>query len=553
MKDYKQLLKQLPSKTLVCAFGEFNPPTVAHELLIKTVKVLAEKKNSDHVIFTVPSKNTLIQEDKKEQYLKLMFPTAKFSSFSGFSEKYNKIIVVTGPENFSELKKLKESYNIEIVSITDTTTESSTKMKQFATKGIYEQFKKNLPSTIRDIDGRRMMNEIRASLGLEPVKEQINLVKDQLREQYFKGEIFNEGDLVESNDVQYTIVKRGSNHLLLKDSEGSLVSKWIHDVKISEGVIQPNGTDQILAATNSQVDKDQTVEKPKGKIKGFITFYNNDKQNEEVENIQEVSSDLVKKARDAAFAKGKDDQGHRFVKKAYEKGQKESDAMAKKLSEDSGFCPECNQDPCACGGNHIEEAKKVCKQCGKSPCECESHGVDRTAINPTFDPFFKEEHIDEMIESLTDDEILEEYEEDEFIIIDEETGEELPAVDGEEKIDLMEVLSRQERLRQKLRLRKTAAKRARSTKISMKRFSPPATINKRARRLAIKLMKKRMLRGRDPSKISVSEKEQIEKRIAGNKSTVNRVAAKLVTRIRKVEKARMSGGKAQKGAMPSVF
>ena len=50
-------------------------------------------------------------------------------------------------------------------------------------------------------------------------------------------------------------------------------------------------------------------------------------------HIQEVSSDLVKKARDAAFAKGKDDQGHRFVKKAYDKGQKESDAMAKKMAE----------------------------------------------------------------------------------------------------------------------------------------------------------------------------------------------------------------------------
>ena len=51
-------------------------------------------------------------------------------------------------------------------------------------------------------------------------------------------------------------------------------------------------------------------------------------------HITEVSSDMVKKARDAAFEKGKDDQGHRFVKKAYEKGQKESDAMSKKMAEE---------------------------------------------------------------------------------------------------------------------------------------------------------------------------------------------------------------------------
>ena len=38
-------------------------------------------------------------------------------------------------------------------------------------------------------------------------------------------------DLVENNGVEYEIVKRGSNHLLLKDSEGKLVSKWIQEVK----------------------------------------------------------------------------------------------------------------------------------------------------------------------------------------------------------------------------------------------------------------------------------------------------------------------------------
>jgi hypothetical protein len=59
------------------------------------------------------------------------------------------------------------------------------------------------------------------------------------------------------------------------------------------------------------------------------------KVNEEVEELDEVSSDLAKKARDAAFAKGKDDQAFRFVKKAYEKGKKESDAMAKKIAEEA--------------------------------------------------------------------------------------------------------------------------------------------------------------------------------------------------------------------------
>jgi RNA processing factor Prp31 len=76
------------------------------------------------------------------------------------------------------------------------------------------------------------MNDIRTGLGLDIIKEQINLVKDDIREMYHSGAIFNVGEVVESNGKKYEIVKRGSNHLLLKEDSGKLVSKWIQDVKI---------------------------------------------------------------------------------------------------------------------------------------------------------------------------------------------------------------------------------------------------------------------------------------------------------------------------------
>jgi hypothetical protein len=117
----------------------------------------------------------------------------------------------------------------------------------------------------------------------------------------------------------------------------------------------------------------------------------------------------------------------------------------------------------------------------------------------------------------------------------------------------MEVLSRQERMKGKIRLRRTQAKRSRTTKINVHRYANPKTINSRARRLAIKLIKQRMLRGRNPSKVSVGDKEQIEKQLAKRKDLVNRVAQKLVVRVRQVEKSRMSKGKTKKGNMPSVF
>jgi hypothetical protein len=82
------------------------------------------------------------------------------------------------------------------------------------------------------------MNDIRIGSGLESIKEEIKLVKDELREQYFRGEIFNVGEQVEADGEEYEIVKRGSNHLLLKESTGKLVSKWIQNVKLVEKKVE---------------------------------------------------------------------------------------------------------------------------------------------------------------------------------------------------------------------------------------------------------------------------------------------------------------------------
>jgi hypothetical protein len=500
-------------------------------------------------------------------------------------------------------------------------------MKQLAVKGLYEEFKKKLPSTIRELDGRRLMNDVRMGLGLEPVKEQLVLVKDKLREQYFRGEIFNEGDIVESNGEQFTIVKRGSNHLLLKEESGKLVSKWIQDVKpmedkaMNEGVIQPNGSDKLDTSTSDTGAKAEA--KPAGKVKGFITFYNFDAKEklkeshlsgdepihiatsksdedkdgesdedsdyqkpseydptevghtlipgvphkgshhlrrmktyyhrEEVEPIEELSTDLLAKYKTgaAASAKASDASGD------YKKGDKRFSGMLKatrkQFDNDLKKHDQLKEE-------ELEEAKKkaVCPECGKHECEC---GEERPGIGTdstmSKDPFFKEDftdkEIDEMVNSVTDEDIEDLYEEDELVLVYDDDGEEIPPLQEESKYDLMEVLSRTERIRGKIRLRKTSAKRGRSTKIALKRFSNPTTINKRARRLAIKLMKKRMLRGRDYSKISVGEKERMEKVMAKRKDVIGRIAQKLVSRVRKTEKSRMSHGKVTKGSMPSVF
>ena len=101
-----------------------------------------------------------------------------------------------------------------------------------------------------------------------------------------------------------------------------------------------------------------------------------------------------------------------------------------------------------------------------------------------------------MIEQLGEEELLGLDENTEWDLVYEDNDEVIPPHPEEEQIELMEVLSRQERLKGKIRLRRTQAKRSRTTKINVHRYANPKTINSRARRLAIKLIKQRMLRGR---------------------------------------------------------
>jgi hypothetical protein len=166
--------------------------------------------------------------------------------------------------------------------------------------------------------------------------------------------------------------------------------------------------------------------------------------------------------------------------------------------------------------------------------------------NRAYDAFFQEEEEDEMDETDLDqlansintvDDVLDAYDDHELAIIDDESGEEIESNLKEEALD--EVLSRDERIRAKVRFARSSSKRKLKTRIALKRHSDSATINARARKLAIKLIKTRLTK-KDPSKLSVGEKERVERFISARKTIVNRLAMKLVSRVRKIENDRLS-------------
>lgn len=152
--------------------------------------------------------------------------------------------------------------------------------------------------------------------------------------------------------------------------------------------------------------------------------------------------------------------------------------------------------------------------------------------------------LDKIVNDIdTEEEILDVYDDSELTLVDDETGEEIKEEVSEEALN--EVLSRMERMRAKVRFARTSSKRARRLKIVLKSRSSTTKINDRARRLAVKLMKQRLIK-KPLAQMTVSEKERAEKIISKRKAVINRLAMKLAPRIRKIENARLSHSKVTK-------
>lgn len=739
MKNYRQLIKELPSKTVVFAFGRFNPPTIGHELLVRAVRKLAQQRKADHVIYASAShdaKKNPLDVTKKVGYLRLMFPNTNFMAAGGdertfieaakaLNRRYKNIIMIAGSDRVPAFKKLLNDYNgkdfkfdtIEVVSAgerdpdaDDATGMSASKMRTLASKGDYNQFKRGLPTTIRDIDGRRLMNDIRQGMGLEVVKEQLKLVKDELREQYFREEIFKLDDIVESAGQVYKIVKRGSNHLLLEDQIGNRVSKWIQDVSQTEKefMLQEDLTDKTLKvntdkikvariiATMLGIDNAESMANPEAlvnlalrkarqkalnpealkivakmlsladevgikyddnlkpqklkeasgpAITGAVTIDTSlEKKKKKQIPVQEDTATTAATARTAArqskvadlmakhasekesllnrqkkeqermrdqvkvheasdhsvtvdkksnynlarsimrysdFKKsigmtkqvatpddnketesdhdasiGDDAQSHTHVGQVAHNPSKDSNLRRRKVKYHLGEETKEQAD------DREEQVKRFKKQADESELTKEEYCADTYGSGEVeiasgdIHSEMNDNDIEDVIDALTDEDYLEVYDDDELAIVDAETGEPCEECEEEKAVNeqlVLEVLSRMERMRARIRIRKTAAKRQRAEKIALKRYSDMKTINKRARRLAIKLMKKRMLRGRDVSKMSVPEKERMERFIETRKAIVARIATRLAPRIRKLEKNRLSHSKFTTGSTPSVF
>ena len=231
MKSFVQTLAEATpkKKTIVFAFGRFNPPTGGHEVLINKVMQEASANNADFMIFasttSEPKKNPLKFKDKIK-YLKKFFPRAKFSTDPSIkdpyhatlvlcSKGYKNIIMVAGSDqvaNYSSIAKQKGrssrdgkmSYSFDTFVIKQAGEERTSKPKikdiiEKVKKGEhidpktisasllreavvdsesnFEVFKAMLPASVDLSTAKSMYNDIRVGMGLkeEYIWEQQNM------------------------------------------------------------------------------------------------------------------------------------------------------------------------------------------------------------------------------------------------------------------------------------------------------------------------------------------------------------------------------------------
>lgn len=702
MKHYKQLIKELPSKKVVFAFGRFQPPTTGHELLVNAVKKIASAQKADHVIFasrTQDKKSNPLPVDRKVYYLKRMFPNTNFVAASDeirtfmeaakfLSKKYKNLVMIAGSDRVPEYKKLLDRYNgdvfhfdtVEVVSAgerdpdADTASGmSGTKMREAAKKGDFALFKKGLPRTLTELDGKRLMNELRSAMGLDSIKEEIKFDIADIREQYYSGKIFNVGDKVTDGECVYEILDRGANYITVVNESGDTSKKWLDavqpiTVQLDEDIpviatpteISYKGytTKNLHHSEDARKAFQATIERAeKGMIKDPVAILNalkatdvymglNDKHltgeevtsqekkdwfdshqkareslnrigefmhhedywhmhqhemedvlspyketgkeeafGESVEKLEEMkfnSADKIKVARIIATSLGDTEADEKsgpenminaalrkVVNKSLSKeawkilGNMLEVASNAGIKYDTKIVAHKIQEGVATGiaipGKDTSEEDRPLEIVINKPGHSLAipgkeqlrkmkikHHLGEEADEPEED--ISDDEIEKMIDGMSDDDYMEAYEDDEFHLEDEDSGEKLEELQKEELVT--EVLSRAERIRAKARFRRTEAKRERRIKIALKMRSSNKTINNRARRLAINLMKKRLTR-KDPSKMSVAEKERVERIIERRKNIINRVAMKLAPRIRKIEQNRLSG-KHTKSSAPSL-
>ena len=124
-----------------------------------------------------------------------------------------------------------------------------------------------------------------------------------------------------------------------------------------------------------------------------------------------------------------------------------------------------------------------------------------------------------------------------------------------EEVDLEEVLTRQARIKKALILRRFKHKIQRRKKMLRKKLATKEMLHKRSRRHAIKLVRKRFMgkKGEMYDKLGMADKIIIDKKVATKRKIIDRIAARLMPKIRRAELVRLRTVSYTHLTLPTIY
>jgi nicotinamide mononucleotide adenylyltransferase len=272
-KEINKRIFNISEKKITFTFGRFNPPTIGHEKLLQKVASLG----TDYKIFLSrsqdPIKNPLSPSDKLKwmttifrQYAShiMIMPTNMVLELATkiYQLKYTNITMVVGSDRVSEFKSILTKYNneynrhgfynfekINVVSAGErdpdeegVTGMSASKLRNYASRGDLRNFKRGIPGNLTEKQKNELFFDVRKGMGLsvslaaefEPTEMPKTLQQfetQQVRDLYIREMIFNIGEQAHNVnlDVKGKVVRRGTNYIVLEDTNNNLHKSWIWD------------------------------------------------------------------------------------------------------------------------------------------------------------------------------------------------------------------------------------------------------------------------------------------------------------------------------------
>ena len=249
-------------------FGRFNPPTVGHEKLLKSVK--AHSVGGQFRIYPSRSqdaKKNPLEPRAKVSLMNKMFPDMKDHIINKESmrsifdvlkslgdEGFTSVTIVVGGDRVGEFDELANKYNgqlynfesIDVLSAGERDPDadsiegmSASKMRDSAAKGDFKSFRKGMPKALSDADAQKVMKQLQKAMGVEPMEQPMEtwevapkLDQETLRERYIEEDLYPVGSYVENVNTGLSgpVIKRGTNYIIFVDEYDNKHRSWLKDI-----------------------------------------------------------------------------------------------------------------------------------------------------------------------------------------------------------------------------------------------------------------------------------------------------------------------------------